>query len=266
MAETTSATAAGSCPAGSGWASDQASKRATQPRSTALSSRFQALSRQPGRALSPCTSISPARRAVSQSARTSAAVRPSSRAARSAVASERVALPSAVALPRPRAASAQRATRAASARPARAILASSDRAGVPSGGRGAARRGRRWVIACGAAARGRGRTSRSLESRGIRDVTGAVFRLTVRKPKRNAVSPVRDRGHTGPEPLPGRDQATRTALNGTGTVRGCHPCGGAAYAPGAGRRAEGGPRGPAEAARGLRGQTSGVMKRRSVSS
>ena len=37
----------------------------------------------------------------------------------------------------------------------------------------------------GAAARGRGRTSRSLESRGIRDVTGAVFRLTVGKPKRN---------------------------------------------------------------------------------
>ncbi len=69
--------------------------------------------------------------------------------------------------------------------PERAILASSAGAGVPSGGRGAGRRERRWFIARGAAARGRGRTSRSLESRGIRDVTGAVFRLTVRKPKRN---------------------------------------------------------------------------------
>lgn len=70
IAETTSATADGSWSAGSGWASDQASKRATQPRKTALSSRFQARSRQPGRALPPCTSMRPARRAVSQSART----------------------------------------------------------------------------------------------------------------------------------------------------------------------------------------------------
>ena len=53
-----------------GWASDQASKRATQPRSTALSSRSQARSRQPGRAVSPCSSTRPASRAVSQSART----------------------------------------------------------------------------------------------------------------------------------------------------------------------------------------------------
>nr|WP_286159747.1 hypothetical protein [Actinospica acidiphila] len=70
MAVTTSATAAGSWSSGSGLASDQASQRATQPRSTALSSRSQARSRQPGRALSPCTSMRPASRAVSQSART----------------------------------------------------------------------------------------------------------------------------------------------------------------------------------------------------
>lgn len=70
MADTTSATAAASWPSGSGQASDQASKRATQPRRTALSSRSQARSRQPGRALSPCTSMRPESRAVSQSART----------------------------------------------------------------------------------------------------------------------------------------------------------------------------------------------------
>ena len=52
---------------GAGWASDQASKSATQPRSTALSSRSQARSRQPGRAVSPCTSTRPASRARSQS-------------------------------------------------------------------------------------------------------------------------------------------------------------------------------------------------------
>ena len=64
---------------GAGWASDQASKRATQPRSTALSSRSQARSRQPGRAVSPCSSTSPARRARSQSARTCSGVRPRAR-------------------------------------------------------------------------------------------------------------------------------------------------------------------------------------------
>lgn len=128
---------------------------------------------------------------MSQSARTCRGVRSRSAAARSAVGGDRAPLPSGVPWPLPglRTASAQRATRTASARPRRAMRASSAGGGVPSGGRGAGRGGRAWVttpsVRTGAAARVRGRTSRSLESRGIRDVTGAVFRLTVRKPKRN---------------------------------------------------------------------------------
>ncbi len=75
-ASTTSATIAGPAPAGAGRASDQASKSATQPRSAAVSSRSQARSRQPGRARPPCSSMSPASRARSQSARTCRAVEP----------------------------------------------------------------------------------------------------------------------------------------------------------------------------------------------
>ncbi|CAM5681001.1 hypothetical protein SALBM217S_07430 [Streptomyces griseoloalbus] len=82
-----------------------------------------------------------------------------------------------------------RAIRTASARTCRAWRASSARGGVPSGGLGAGRV-RRVVTARRAVASARGRTSRSLELRangssGFRDVTGAVFPLTARKPNRN---------------------------------------------------------------------------------
>ena len=82
-ASTTSATAVGATSAGAGWTSDQASKRATQPRSTALSSRSQARSRQPGRAVSPCSSTRPASLARSQPERTWSGVSSSAAAARS---------------------------------------------------------------------------------------------------------------------------------------------------------------------------------------
>lgn len=179
-ASTASATAPASMPAGAAWTSDQASKSATQPRRTAESSRSQARSRQPGRAVSPCSSISPASRARSHPARTCAG-----ESSRAAAARSRAWAASGAVAPGPGASAAQWAMRTASARTALAWRASSARGGVPSGGRGAGLV-RRVVTALRAVARGRGRTSRSLESRGVRDVTGAVLPLTARKPKRKA--------------------------------------------------------------------------------
>ncbi|CAM5618563.1 hypothetical protein SMICM304S_04293 [Streptomyces microflavus] len=177
-ASTASATAPVSMPSGAAWTSDQASKSATQPRSTAESSRSQARSRQPGRAVSPCSSMRPASRARSQPARTCAGESSRAVAARSSA-----WVASGAALPGAGAPAAQWAMRTASARTGRAWRASSVRGGVPSGGRGAGLV-RRVDTALRAVARGRGRTSRSLESRGVRDVTGAVLPLSARKPKR----------------------------------------------------------------------------------
>ncbi len=113
-ASTTSATAAGSASRGAGWARDQASRSATQPRRAAESSLSQARRRQPGRAVSPCSSTRPARRARSHATRTCAGVRSSASAARSRSVAE------VGSVTRPRCSAAQWATRTASARTRRA--------------------------------------------------------------------------------------------------------------------------------------------------
>ncbi|CAM5365831.1 hypothetical protein SANTM175S_08958 [Streptomyces antimycoticus] len=87
-ASTTSATAVGSAAAGAGQARDHASRSATQPRSTALSSRSHACSRQPGRVVPAWCSMRPMRRARSQSLRTSGSLSPSAAAARAAASSD----------------------------------------------------------------------------------------------------------------------------------------------------------------------------------
>ncbi len=190
-------------PLGAGCTRDQASKRATQPRSTAESSRSQACSRQPGRAVSPWSSTSPASRARSQPARTWPGVR--SRPRRPFPAGEGAGA-GAGAVRGPPSTAAQRAIRTASARTCRAWRASSARGGVPSGGRGAGRV-RRVVTARRAVASDRGRTSRSLELRangssGFRDVTG---QSSADGPKANRNRPRRRNGpRGGPAEVPRR--------------------------------------------------------------
>ncbi len=139
-----------------------------------------------GRAVSPCSSTSPASRARSQPARTCAGESSGRRPHVRGVGRER----------------GWRCRGPGAGRPVgdaygvgehRPGLAGQFRAGRGAlGGRGAGLV-RRLVTALRAVARGRGRTSRSLESRGVRDVTGAVLPLTARKPKAEAVSPVRER-------------------------------------------------------------------------
>jgi hypothetical protein len=188
-ASMTSATSEGSGPARAGasaappvgrkgWASDQASKSATQPRSTAVSLLSQARSRQPGRVAPPCSSIRPASRARSQAVRIWPGVKPRASAASLRVTSPSMPVGPAVPGPVP----AQRASRTASASSTRASRASSGTEGVPSGGRGGL--GLRVVAVLRAAVSGRRGTMRSGVSRGLRDVTGAVSPLSARNPKR----------------------------------------------------------------------------------
>ena len=239
MAATTSATAAGSrrrVPGG------PATRRRRGRPSRAVrrcrhGPRRAAASR--GGRVSPCTSTRPARRARVPVGADLSGVRPSRRRPVPAVASERVPLPS---VARGVPAGAEGGVRPAGDaggvgqdRRAPVWPAPRGRGALGRPGCGAARAP--LVHGSGAAARGRGRTSRSLESRGIRDVTGAVFPLTARKPKRNVTA------GDGRCRRRGRRRRARTPSSASGRR------------PAGGRRARGAPgashQGGEEAAQGL---------------